>query len=407
MHQLNKIFFIYWFIWALRIFLIASLLGLLMRLFFFIELPLLDYKHLLHAHSHLALLGWGFTAMSVCLLYLIIQKTDYKRKYKNILRVHLLSVFGMLLFFVLQGYSPFSICFSTLHLFCVYFFAYYFLKDLSKQKPSIDRTFAKWAIIWILISTLGLWSIAPISIFLGKIHPLYAASVQFFLHFQLNGWLIYGVLAILFNQLRSKKEEVTFPKVTFIIMQFSLILTYALSITWSTPESFLFYLKGLGVVLQLIAFALLVFFIKRNFEINLRFKDIGSWLLLAGIISLGAKVLVQTAFALPYITNVAHTIHNFVIGFIHLTLIGAISFILIGVLVKKGLIPNNKSSKLAYKLFLLAYLSTEFLLFFQGLRFWLQQGFIPYYYWLLFIASIFFPIAIFLILSQFNTKIKQ
>jgi len=407
MKELGKAFFNQWLAWALRFFLISSILGLLMRLFFVMELPLLDYKHLLHAHSHLALLGWGFTALSTCLLYLLIKKTSYKLHYQRIMSVQLFSVLGMLLFFVLQGYSAFSIGFSTLHLCCVYFFAWFFLKDLVKQKPSIYKTLSKWAIYWLLISTIGLWSIAPVASILGKLHPLYFASIQFFLHFQLNGWLIFGVLAILFKFLKSKNDVVPFPKTAFIVLQFSLMLTYALSITWSTPESFLFYLNGLGVILQFIAFLMLFTFIRRHYQTNLNFKNISSWLLLAGIISLGLKVIAQTAVAIPYIAEISYTIRNFVIGFIHLTLIGAVSFTLLGILIRSKLLPNDKSADWAYTLFIVGYALTEFLLFYQGLRFWLEQGFIPFYHLTIFIASLLFPVSIFLILTQFNRLKKS
>jgi len=313
----------------------------------------------------------------------------------------------MLLYFVLQGYSAFTIGFGTLHLCFVYFFAWFLLNNLVKQKPSIYKTLSKWAIYWLLISTIGLWSIAPVASILGKLHPLYFASIQFFLHFQLNGWLIFGVLAILFKFLKSKNNVVPFPKTAFIVLQFSLMLTYALSITWSTPESFLFYLNGLGVILQFIAFLMLFTFIRRHYQTNLNFKNISSWLLLAGIISLGLKVIAQTAVAIPYIAEISYTIRNFVIGFIHLTLIGAVSFTLLGILIRSKLLPNDKSADWAYTLFIVGYALTEFLLFYQGLRFWLEQGFIPFYHLTIFIASLLFPVSIFLILTQFNRLKKS
>jgi hypothetical protein len=57
-----------WMIWAVFFFLMASLFGLAMRYFFIGEIPYFDYRHLLHAHSHVALLGWGYLLLSGALV---------------------------------------------------------------------------------------------------------------------------------------------------------------------------------------------------------------------------------------------------------------------------------------------------------------------------------------------------
>ena len=49
-----------------------------------------------------------------------------------------------------------------------------------------------------LLSTLAIWSIPPIMIKMGAGSPIYQAAVQFYLHFQFNGWFIFAVLGLFF-----------------------------------------------------------------------------------------------------------------------------------------------------------------------------------------------------------------
>ncbi len=48
---------------ALGYFLIIAFLGVLLRLFHIIDVPV-NYRFMVHSHSHVALLGWLYTALS-------------------------------------------------------------------------------------------------------------------------------------------------------------------------------------------------------------------------------------------------------------------------------------------------------------------------------------------------------
>src|SRR5690606_31690756 len=327
------------------------------------EIPFLDYKYLLHAHSHVAMLGWGFTAVSGALLFFLIKKTTYLKAYKRVLLINAIAGVGMAIFFTYEGYGVISIAFSTVHLIAAYYFAWFFLRDLKKLSNSITKTFAKWSVYWMLISTLGLWSIAPVSAILGKSHPLYFAGIQFFLHFQFNGWFTYAILALLISYLAKNGKEIKVSKVTFGILQLSLILTYALSITWSTPEKFLFYLTSLGVVLQAVAFFPILKQLFGACKLVMSEKNISVWLLTVGLISLLFKIIAQIAVAIPFIAEISYSIRNFVIGFIHLAMLGSISLLLIAILIREGYFPVNPFSNAGYVFLIIAFLSTEVILF--------------------------------------------
>lgn len=393
-----------WFRTAVAFFLLASIFGVLMRFIYINEIPFLDYKHLLHAHSHVAMLGWGFTAISGALLFFLIKKTAYIQAYRRVLLLNIVAGIGMAIFFTYQGYGVISIAFSTVHLIAAYYFAWFFLKDLRNLSNSITKKFAKWSVYWMLISTLGLWSIAPVSALLGKSHPLYFAGIQFFLHFQFNGWFTYAILALLISYLAKNGKQIKVSKVTFGILQLSLTLTYALSITWSTPEKFLFYLTSLGVALQAVAFYPILKQLFGACKLVISEKNISVWLLTVGLVSLLFKIIAQTAVAIPFIAEISYSIRNFVIGFVHLTMLGSISLVLIAILIREGYFPVNQFSNLGYLLLIIAFISTEIILFAQGFLFWIEAGFMPYYHEILFGTTALFPIALSLIVTFKNNQ---
>lgn len=391
---------------AIVFFLLAAFLGSIMRLIFVTEIPFFDYKHVLHAHSHIALLGWGFIALAGILVFTMIPKVRNTKTYKLLFITNSVTALGMLVSFLVQGYGIVSIAFCTIHLILVYIFALHFLKDLKNVDNTYAKKFAIWAIITLLISTLGLLAIAPVSMFLGKLHPLYYASIQFFLHFQFNGWFTFGLLALLCKYLPKNENALKFPKGTFSIIIISLILTYTLSITWSTPKSILFYLNSIGVILQIIAFSMLWIGFSKNTKIPFKKLSIDGWLFRLGIISLASKIIVQGAVSIPFIAKISYTIRNFVIGFIHLTMLGAFSLTLLAILLYKNYIPDSILAKNGYALLIAGFILTEMILFLQGILFWAGLGFIPNYYEIIFIATLLLPISLLLICLSFLSKEK-
>ncbi|MCF8256272.1 MAG: hypothetical protein K9J06_01880 [Flavobacteriales bacterium] len=385
-------------------FLVASIFGLTMRYLFVGELPLVTYKHLLHAHSHVALMGWAYMLMSGALLFLFIQRTERSWLYRVIFILNVVSAAGMALSFPVQGYGPVSITFSTLHLFTVYVFAYQFLHDLRNSKQGDAARFARWSIYWLVLSTVGLWAIAPVASILGKLHPLYFMCIQFFLHFQLNGWLTFAVLALLVQYVQRDSPGVSMSKTGFWILQVSLLLTYTLSVTWSNPIPALFYINSFGVVLQGLAFLILLWPLRSLPSLSWKDADWRKWLLLAGVACIILKVLVHVAVALPVVAEISYTIKNFVIGFIHLVVIGSASLSAAGIMLNRDLIPSDRWSRYGWQLLLSAFLLTEVMLMGQGLLLWMELGFVPHYHLILFSVSAIFPVALLIVLSGFWRK---
>ena len=150
---------------------IVALMGVLLRLMFFAPVSGINFKNILHAHSHVALLGWLYSAFFAALVYyfLPVEKANHK-KYKKLFWITQIAVLGMLLSFPVQGYGAVSIAFSTMHIIASYFFIYYFLKDYKKSnnlainpaKHSISASFIKASLFFMALSSLGPWMMGPV-----------------------------------------------------------------------------------------------------------------------------------------------------------------------------------------------------------------------------------------------------
>src|SRR5690606_4539937 len=98
----------------------------------------------------------------------------------------------------------------------------------------------------------------------------------------------------------------------------------------------------------------------------------------------------------------------FMIGFIHLTMLGFISGLLFALFWKAGAWTKNGLIVAGTVSFIVGFVLTEMMLFVQGLFYWLNWGLVPFHYETLFGASALLPLGIFIILisqmSNFGYK---
>ena len=89
---------------SLLAFVIAASLGLAMRWAFVLDMPeWFNYRHIQHAHSHVALLGWLFSIFYLGIVHYF--ELNYDKYLKLFWGLQAL-VLGMLLTFPLMGYAP-------------------------------------------------------------------------------------------------------------------------------------------------------------------------------------------------------------------------------------------------------------------------------------------------------------
>ncbi|SHF76530.1 hypothetical protein SAMN05444483_102306 [Salegentibacter echinorum] len=391
---------------ALGYFLLVALLGLLLRFFVIVDVPA-TYRFLVHTHSHIALLGWVYIALTSIIYLLYLKSAAIDALYRRIFWFTQITILGMLFSFPFQGYALFSIIFSTLFLIATYFFTWMVLKHTPKKfRNRNSYTCVKTSLIYMVFSSIGPWAVGGVMATLGKTSIWYKLAIYFYLHFQYNAWFILALCGFLFFILESRNIEIdkkVFQRF-FYLFNISAILTLFLSVLWTQPPTVFYYLAGIGAVVQVFAFLKFFGIIRPNFK-ALGFDRFTGLLLKIAVIVLILKVLMQLISALPYFAKLAYQSQDFVIGYLHLTFLGLISVSLLALLSHFKLIYLSKGG---FWFFFTAFILTEAIIFYRGLAIWqalpIPEQLLNY----LFAASCLFPIGIgWLLIANFRKKVSD
>ncbi|MEO8933941.1 MAG: hypothetical protein ABI295_06495 [Xanthomarina sp.] len=348
------------------------------------------------------MLGWVYLMLYVLIVkYFIPEK---KPIYSKLFWITELAVVGMMISFPFQGYAFVSISFSTLHVFCSYYFARLIWKNL-KTDSLVSSYLLKSALLFMVISTLGVWCLGPAVGILGQASAFYQTAIQFFLHFQFNGWFLIAILAILFHKLQIKDSKEF--RLFFKLLVISTILTFALPVNWFTPHISLFWINGLGVLLQFISLYLFIKLTIKPFKtLASSSSKITKFFFNFSMFCFILKIGLQTLSLIPEISKMAFEYHNLVIGFIHLTMLGVISGFLFAFILQSKLVSQNNILTYGMFVFILGFILTEIIIIAQGCLFYLGMGLLPNYYILLFLSSVLLPIGILsLIFNIYKTKL--
>lgn len=388
-------------------FFIASLMGLLLRWMYVSPIEGVNFQFLMHGHSHVAMLGWVYL-MLYCLIFHFFVPKEAQRKpiYNRLFWVTEIAVVGMMIDFPAQGYAFVSILFSTLHIFCSYYFCHLIWKD-AKPATFPEKRMLRTALFFMMFSTLGVWCLGPAVGLMGKASAFYQIAIQFFLHFQFNGWFMFAVLALFFKQSKMNIDEKKFG-LFYNLFVIGTVLTLALPVSWSLSNPIFYWINVVGVVLQLFSAILFIQIIQTQFQTF--FSPLSSLEKIVyrfALLSLALKILIQLVVLVPELTQVSHQIRNFVIGYIHLTMLGIITGFLFGFAFQNNYL-NSKNSiqKWGTILFLLGFVATEILLFLQGIWLFLNNVSFPNYYQNLFLSSIFLPVGLLMLTIGISFKNK-
>jgi hypothetical protein len=394
---------------ALLNFLIVALLGLFLRWFMVLPPAGFSYKNLLHAHSHAAILGWLFSAFFVALTGAYLPEAIGRgKRYQWQFWLGQLAVLGMLLSFPVQGYGLYSIAFTTLHILVSYWFIGQFLADarqhgLAASYHNTSFRFIKGALFFLALSTLGPWSLGPVMAAGGSGSPLYFNAIYFYLHFQYNGWLSFAALGLLFWLLEHHRLAFSRPQalVVFRLFFWACLPAFLLSVLWMKPPVFVYWLAGLAALVQMAGLALLLRLLYQNRNaITGLLSGMGRILFFLSVAALVLKAGMQLASAIPFVADLAYAIRNFIIGYLHLVLIGFISLFLFAFFMQQGqLNAARRRSRWGLGVFITGFVLSEGLLFVQGLFFWLNWGLVPEYFRLLFWVSTLLPAGLLLFIS--------
>ncbi|MCM4170307.1 hypothetical protein DHD32_02355 [Arenibacter sp. TNZ] len=392
---------------SLSYFLLAAFLGVVLRTFVVVPIPV-NYRFIVHTHSHIALLGWVYIALTTLLYHLFLNKDELQRKYRRIFWFTQICLLGMLLSFPFQGYALFSIVFSTLFLLASYWFSAFFIKNAPNSIKNTKAYSCVKTALWFMIgSSLGPWALGGIMTVLGPESIWYRLAIYFYLHFQYNGWMILALAGLLFYLLEQQQIIISHRAFRnfFWTTVLGIVLSFFLSTLWIGPELIYYILGGLGAFLQLIGLGILIKICYGNRLVlqavlsNFQF----------GILKLGAallivKMILQLLTAMPYFANLASTVLDFTIGYLHWTFLGVITLGLFFFMELFGLI---KLSKYSYIFYLMGFAITEVLIFYKGMAAWLGWPLFEGYLRLLAIGSFLIPIALILLLWQSKGDIPK
>jgi len=362
--MLNQAIYKTWLRIGLLNLLLVALWGLVMRYKMAYGFSFFDAKNLLHAHSHFAFSGWITHLLYSGLAVLVTNYlgTEKHAKYKWLVYTNLISSYGMLIAFSLQGYKAISITFSTLTIFVAVAYAYYFIKDaryLPKNHPS-----KRWAIgglLFNVFSSLGPFSLAFLMASKNPNHELYNASIYFYLHFQYNAWFLFGSIALIAAYFPSNFPDL---KKYFNWLTIATVPAYLLSILWIQISDWLYFIAVIAALLQLTVWINLLLkcfpLIKNYFN-----SSIPTWVrlfLITALIVISSKFVLQAISVIPYFSHLAFTFRPVVIAFLHLVLLGGYSLFLVGYIFEKPFFKNSISLQWAALTFYFGVVLNELLL---------------------------------------------
>lgn len=372
--------------------LLTSIIGVILRLYPLLSIPFVQYKNLLHAHSHFAFGGWAMPILlTIILKYFpeLTRRIPY-RHLRNISVSILFSAYGMLLSFPFRGYAVVSIGFSTFSILAVF----YMSAELWKAAKGFNTTsvlFLKAGLVYLAISAIGPFATAPL-IAAGKAGTsLYYNAIYFYLHFQYNGWFSFALLSVLYKMME-KNGPAVHGKLVYHLFTIACIPAYLLSTLWSQPHEIFYVVAMIAGVMQVIG---LIFLLKdlKQFEWKKDFVDL---LLKTAIFLFILKNALQLLSAVPAIADLAYSHRNFIIAYLHMVLLGFISIGAFAVILKGNEANVKPAMKTGLFVFLAAFSLTESILVLNAAAVNIQIAGFGFQHLLLYFSGL-FPVANFLI----------
>ena len=347
--------------------LIVAAIGVVLRYKIAYSLSFIDQKHLLHGHSHFAFTGWISQAiMAIMVSYLVKMKGEavYKR-YRWLLLANLLTAYGMLIAFPIEGYGLLSIIFSTLSIFVSYIFGIYYWKDLNRMdEKNASHPWFKAAVLFNALSSLGGFALAIMMISRIVHQNWYLAAEYFYLHFQYNGWFFFSCMGFITVRLSAYAEPKLLGRI-FLLFSTALIPAYFLSALWMNIPVWIYVLVVMAAFAQLWGWILMVS-VLRNCASRLTMPKISKWLLIFSATALTIKLLLQLGSTIPSLSDLAFGFRPIVVGYLHLVLLGVITLFLLGFMFTSNAFIINKSLVTGTYIFTGGIIINEILLMTQG-----------------------------------------
>lgn len=360
----------YWLKFSLINLFVVALLGTLMRYKIGFDFPFFVQKHLLHSHSHFAFSGWISHTLMVLMVYYLKNKIAEISipKYTRLIIANLVCSYGMLIFFIIQGYGFWSITFSTLSIIVSYFFAYAFIKDLKKIPEEASKKWFWGALIFYVLSSLGTFFLAYTLASKNFMYNPYLASVYYYLHFQYNGWFFFACMGLLTDFLKPDNSENRLFNKAFWLLFISTFVTYSLSVLWLKMPQWLYILTIVFSVVQFVVWLRLLFYIIAKKAPMLKSQPVFLQNILKFVgFCVSMKFLFQMVSVIPSLSQFVFGVRTIIIAYLHLILLAIITLFLLYYIYTNKFLALNKSIKNGIILFAIGVFLNELVLGIQGM----------------------------------------
>ncbi|MBS1743135.1 MAG: hypothetical protein JST81_08880 [Bacteroidetes bacterium] len=355
---------------ALANLLIVAGIGVVMRYKIAYSLPIVDQKNLLHGHSHFAFAGWISHALMLLLIQYLAGKKGNQvfKKYRWVLTANLITAYGMLISFPIQGYGLYAILFSTLSIFVSYAFCIMYWKDLnSLPEFSVSHWWMKLSLLFNALSSIGAFSLAFMMAAKITNQHWYLASVYFFLHFQYNGWFFFACMGLAMATFLHK-IPIQKQKIIFWLFAGACVPAYILSALWLPLPAWTYYIVVIAACSQVLGLYYVITEVRKQFPHLLTIIDSRSrWIFLLVLCALSIKLLLQLASVIPSLSTLAFGFRPIVIGYLHLILLGVISLFLLGYMAVTGNLQLQRNRLFSLRLFVFGVILNEIILMIQGI----------------------------------------
>lgn len=341
----------------------------------------LPFSNILHAHSHIAILGWTFFAVFIIFTVLVNkQKSAFVSRLSILLFLVTLSMF---IAFLVQGYALYSIIFSTLHIFLEYAIAYFIVTNIRKNKqiPKSSRLFMYGAVIMLIVSSIGPFALGGIASVGLRESPIFEMAIYFYLHFQYNGWLYLILIGMFLLILRRRHIPYSDKAMSysFWIYFFALFPSYLLSVLWYGVGIIGYIFAAVGAIGQLIGVAIFIITMLRIMSPLKRATSPIIYIHIIGVsMLLSLKSIMELGLLYPSFGEIIYDTRSVVIAYLHLVLLGFISiFILTQLYLTKTINENHPCVKIGLYIFVIGFAINELTLLFSTLFTWLHLGALP------------------------------
>ena len=239
---------------ALLNLLVVGILGSILRLQPIFPFHNFRFRFWVHAHSHVAFLGWVFMVLAA-LIYKnhLPDVPALNAKMRWLILIFQGAVLGMLFTFPFTGYAPGSIFFSAVQMFSsIYFVILLFKWTTQRYNPAI--IFLKFGLLFMVISGIGPIALGPIAAMGLKNTPWYDGAIYFYLHFQYNGWFTLAIIGLLLGILEQQDVDYNEPKTrkSLLWLFLAIIFTFGLSLLSFGMPFWVNVISILGAMVQIL-----------------------------------------------------------------------------------------------------------------------------------------------------------